>query len=578
VLALMWLFAPVSWPIAKLLDYLLGEDHGTTYKKAGLKTLVTLHKTMGEGERLNEDEVSIISGVLDLKAKSVGSIMTPMNDVFTLSADAVLDEEMMNDIMREGYSRIPIHEPKNRNDFVGMLLVKMLITYDPEDARRVSHFSLATLPETRPETSCLDILNFFQEGKSHMVLVSDFPGKSYGAIGVVTLEDVIEELIGEEIIDESDVFVDVHKAIRRMHAAPTHRARIPKGEVVVEPGNNQATAEEDLIDIARESQENGGSQEKSEGPGRLPVPGKKASVASMDTSKSPKPTTFLMRRKSSTSGGTTLVRPVQLRQHTFEMRQQLKNLGPSNSARQPKSTRVNTVTIKPGIGTIPEVLASTGLAERSTVSTPTPTTAQDGIGQDLVSPGKQASDGVIAVQQGYGTWDHGGPWKSHAERESNQESTERGAQPDLDSDMPRGSPDTGRARSKMVLERNNSHSTLGSMHSPSPNGRGDRSRRRSTANARSGSITENYVDSGAVKKLVLETTSSSGEDTEEVAVTAGSTLISIISRQSSHTEEDDQKDGATADGPKKKSKHEKRGKKNKGNDEDENTPLVSQDQ
>jgi metal transporter CNNM len=194
----MWIMSPIAWPTAKLLDYLLGEDHGTTYKKAGLKSLVTLHKSLGHAEeRLNEDEVTIISAVLDLKAKPVGSIMTPMKDVFTMPSDTVLDEKMMENILSAGYSRIPIHTPENKNDFVGMLLVKMLITYDPEDAVRVREFALATLPETRPETSCLDIINFFQEGKSHMVLVSDFPGDSHGAVGVVTLEDVIEELIGE---------------------------------------------------------------------------------------------------------------------------------------------------------------------------------------------------------------------------------------------------------------------------------------------------------------------------------------------------------------------------------------------
>jgi metal transporter CNNM len=199
VLALMYILAPVAWPTAKLLDWLLGQDHGTTYKKAGLKTLVTLHKTLGTSpsDRLNQDEVTIISAVLDLKDKSVGSIMTPMGDVFTMSSDTVLDEKAMDIILSAGYSRIPIHSPDNRQNFVGMLLVKILITYDPEDARKVSEFALATLPETRPETSCLDIVNFFQEGKSHMVLVSDFPGDNYGALGVVTLEDVIEELIGE---------------------------------------------------------------------------------------------------------------------------------------------------------------------------------------------------------------------------------------------------------------------------------------------------------------------------------------------------------------------------------------------
>ena len=223
VLVLMYILYPVAYPVAKLLDKALGEDHGTIYKKAGLKTLVSLHGTFGI-ERLNEDEVTIISAVLDLKDKPVGAIMTPINDVFTMSADRIMNEETMDEILNEGYSRIPIHAPGKPTDFYGMLLVKILITYDPEDGRPVSSFPLATLPETKPSTSCLDILNFFQEGRSHMVLVSSQPGEDYGALGVLTLEDVIEELIGEEIVDETDVYVDVHRHLRRLHpSAPALR-------------------------------------------------------------------------------------------------------------------------------------------------------------------------------------------------------------------------------------------------------------------------------------------------------------------------------------------------------------------
>lgn len=57
VLALMYIMGIAAWPTAKLLDYLLGEDHGTVYKKTGLKTLVTLHQSLGNTEeRLNQDE------------------------------------------------------------------------------------------------------------------------------------------------------------------------------------------------------------------------------------------------------------------------------------------------------------------------------------------------------------------------------------------------------------------------------------------------------------------------------------------------------------------------------------------
>jgi metal transporter CNNM len=214
VLALMYALYPLAYPVALLLDVLLGQNHGTVYKRAGLKTLVGLHKTMGV-ERLNEDEVTIISAVLDLKDKPVRLVMTPIEDVFTMPSDRVLDEKAIEEILHSGFNRIPVHAPGEPTNFIGMLLVRTLITYDPEAASPISAFPLATLPETRPETSCLNILNYFQEGKSHMIVVSNHPGAPEGAQGVLTLEDVIEELIGEEIIDEFDVYIDVHRAIKR---------------------------------------------------------------------------------------------------------------------------------------------------------------------------------------------------------------------------------------------------------------------------------------------------------------------------------------------------------------------------
>lgn len=226
VLVLMYVMFPVAYPIASLLDYMLGEDHGTMYKKSGLKTLVTLHRTMGGVERLSQDEVTIISAVLDLKEKKVREIMTPIENVFTISADTVLDEKHVAEIFDSGFSRIPIYLPNEPTNFIGMLLVRILISYDPEDCLPVSHFPLATLPETSPTTSCLNILNYFQEGKSHMCVVSEEPGSSMGAIGVLTLEDVIEELIGEEIVDESDVFVDIHQKIMRAQPGPLSKRHI----------------------------------------------------------------------------------------------------------------------------------------------------------------------------------------------------------------------------------------------------------------------------------------------------------------------------------------------------------------
>ncbi|KAF2181040.1 DUF21-domain-containing protein [Zopfia rhizophila CBS 207.26] len=549
VLGLMWIMAPVAWPTAKLLDRLLGEDHGTTYKKAGLKTLVTLHKTLGTSpdERLNQDEVTIITAVLDLKQKPIGDIMTPMKDVFTMSADTVLDEKMMDIILSAGYSRIPIHTPNNPKNFVGMLLVKMLITYDPEDALRVRDFSLATLPESRPETSCLDIVNFFQEGKSHMVLVSDYPGEDRGAIGVVTLEDVIEELIGEEIIDESDVFIDVQKAIRRM--APAPRTRIPKGEFVTDSTRSSETKLDTEVSSNHVQRDSAVAEPK------------KPSVSDLATS--PKvTTTFLVRRRSSGTNGSIDHGngPLTLRSDDPEIKQHLKHLGPSNAANRPKSTRINTVKIKPGIpNTIPE---HTPQPRDGPVVTPADP-LQGGIGEGILeSAGREASDGVHSLAVGYGTMS--------TSRTSWGSGTGKGKAEDEDTGSPKSKAADENAHAKVVVDhiptsrgRSRSVSTLGSLHSVHSRSKTSPKKRHT---ARSGSISESVVDLNGVKKIVLETTSSSDSDDKAI----GGQIDGNVDRKM-----DTETDGKHEDKKAGKKKRKKRGKKKKhGDSSSESQPLL----
>ncbi|ORX53519.1 hypothetical protein DM01DRAFT_1322440 [Hesseltinella vesiculosa] len=222
VLVLMYLTAPLGYPTSLLLDYFLGKSHGTVYKKAGLKTLVSLHRSEDPANGLTEDEVQIIRSVLDMREKPVSKVMTPIQDVFTLSLDAVIDKDTVEKILFHGYSRIPISDPIQPTRFVGMLLVKQLAAYDVDDVLPVRSFNLSVLPETSPDTSCLDIINYFQEGKSHLALVSEHPGSQGPVLGVISLEDVIEELIGEEIVDETDVYIDMHTKVKvhRPHAVP----------------------------------------------------------------------------------------------------------------------------------------------------------------------------------------------------------------------------------------------------------------------------------------------------------------------------------------------------------------------
>ncbi|CAG8956501.1 hypothetical protein HYFRA_00003888 [Hymenoscyphus fraxineus] len=546
---LMWVMGPIAWPTARLLDWALGEDHGSTYKKAGLKTLVTLHRTLGADptSRLNQDEVTIISAVLDLKEKAVGDIMTPMEDVFTMSADTVLDEATMDIILSAGYSRIPIFEPGNEQNFVGMLLVKILITYDPEDCKKVSEFALATLPETRPETSCLDIVNFFQEGKSHMVLVSDDPGENFGAIGVVTLEDVIEELIGEEIIDESDVYIDVHKAIRRIHPAP--KARIPKGHVI-EPSAEQ-TSEPRLIDFED---------------GNTPEIHKRLTISKNDRSNSPSVTATAL----STSPKTTFVRRsstgevgknITVRGNMNDMREHLKHLGPSNLASRPKTTRYNTVKIKAAAANgrpIQSTTQESAISEEPYHDDPLyheGHAPQGGEGEGLLrSAGKDAKDGVQAVQQSYGSFD--------GARSPNLSLKSKGTQVNARPMSANSQGDAQLVRQTTNSQSDNSSDTVGTLNSANKSKSAPRKKRGA---ARSGSITENIIDSGGVRKVVLETNNSSSNEDES---NRGSNSTGPSPRPSSSAVEGG--DGEDEEGQKPgkaKKKRRRHNKKNKAKDE-----------
>ncbi|KAF7336326.1 hypothetical protein MVEN_02181000 [Mycena venus] len=202
VLCLMYLFAPIAYPIARILDAVLGTHETHTYKKAELKSFLKFHRS-GE-EPLCDDEIGILNGVLELNTKHIEEVMTPMKDVVTLSADAILDDALVEEIVLSGYSRIPVHEAHDPDAFIGLLLVKKLIKYDPAMGLPVSSFPLSILPEAPASINCFQALDYFQTGRAHLLLISLTPGRPGGAIGVLTLEDIIEQILSGEIVDETD--------------------------------------------------------------------------------------------------------------------------------------------------------------------------------------------------------------------------------------------------------------------------------------------------------------------------------------------------------------------------------------
>ncbi|RVE44514.1 hypothetical protein evm_010843 [Chilo suppressalis] len=208
----MGICAPLAWPTSKLLDYFLGEEIGTHYNRERLKELVKITNHVND---LDKEEVNIISGALDLRKKTVKDVMTKLKDCFMLPINSVLDFDTMTEIVKSGYSRIPVYEG-TRGNIVTVLFIKDLAFVDPDD-----NTALRTLCQyyQNPcnfvfEDVTLDVmLRQFKEGhKGHMAFVQRIEEGDgdpiYETVGLVTLEDVIEEMIQAEIVDESDVISD----------------------------------------------------------------------------------------------------------------------------------------------------------------------------------------------------------------------------------------------------------------------------------------------------------------------------------------------------------------------------------
>jgi metal transporter CNNM len=195
----MYLLFPFAYPTARLLDRLLGINHGIFFNRAGLKTLIMLHERLSYSytERLNREEVAVISAVLDLADKPISSIMTPISKVYTLSFDSHLNDATRYNILTSGYTGIPIHITNHPSSFVGVLSVKSLVALNSDERVTVGQLTLEGLPVVRPDASCHTIFEVFKERKVKMCLVTE-RGTAHGEpLGIVTARDVMDELIGE---------------------------------------------------------------------------------------------------------------------------------------------------------------------------------------------------------------------------------------------------------------------------------------------------------------------------------------------------------------------------------------------
>ena len=200
----LFIFYPISAPVAYLLKYLLGEEKVNKLSKIDLLTILEESDKSGVTD-VDTDERRIARGSLQFSDRRVNNVMTPNTVVKTISHDEVIDHDRLIDLRNTGYSRIPVYE-NNQHNFTGILYLKDLIGIDVPC--KVSSIMDNTIHFVHSNDPLDKVLSEFISTKMHLFVVLDEFG---GFEGVITVEDILEEIIGQEIMDEDDVIPDLRQ-------------------------------------------------------------------------------------------------------------------------------------------------------------------------------------------------------------------------------------------------------------------------------------------------------------------------------------------------------------------------------
>lgn len=213
---LVLLFWPVILAIS-LVTRLISkgrEDAGVSHEE-----IVSLTRIGTRAGTIDADEAAVIQNILALSQTRARTIMTPRTVVFSLEASTTLDEALEEDALMI-HSRIPVYD-EDIDDIVGMVFRRDVLAADPEEVSTVGKLvrPVAFVVDSEPVDAVLEVL---LDARKHLVVVVDEFG---GFAGVLTLEDIMEEILGKEIVDEFDEVADMRALARRRREAALKRQK-----------------------------------------------------------------------------------------------------------------------------------------------------------------------------------------------------------------------------------------------------------------------------------------------------------------------------------------------------------------
>jgi putative hemolysin len=197
------IFAPLVWLLTTITNFFIrlsGSNRRATLPSVSEEEIMSMVETGHEEGVVEKQESQIITNVFDFSDRTVNEIMVPRLDVHMMVTNTTV-HEAGKEMLASGYSRYPVFAEGNRERIEGVVYVKDVLKFILDDKSNIPVKELLRPALFVPESKRLgDLLSELQKSRTQIAIVIDEYG---GLAGIVTLEDCIEELVGE-IQDEFD--------------------------------------------------------------------------------------------------------------------------------------------------------------------------------------------------------------------------------------------------------------------------------------------------------------------------------------------------------------------------------------
>ncbi len=210
-------FSPVARPLGRMLDDTFGEYSPRVHSKEELNKILDEHK-ISEHSDIEKEEIRIVRHALSFGSKQVREVMIPQRSVVSVSAEEVIGPIVIDELHKSGHSRFPVYDGSKNGNFIGTLYLRDLVGLKNTSAAK--QLMRPDVNYIHEEQSLDYALKVFLKTNHHLlVVVNTFEE----FVGVISLEDVIEQILGRQIVDEFDEHTDL-RAVAKSLAA--HEAKL----------------------------------------------------------------------------------------------------------------------------------------------------------------------------------------------------------------------------------------------------------------------------------------------------------------------------------------------------------------